>query len=406
MKEAAYKAYNFEGHRVEGVMQGESEQEILSALKKKGLCVVSIAPKKNKKITDSLVPTNWFKKVSRPDLIAFTRQFHTLFQAGMSMDLILATLIKQTTNPTLKEALHAIAEDIQQGLSLSKAFAKHPDIFDALYISMLMAGEEAGILEQALAEIGGVLERENELHQEVKSATLYPKLVTGAMVIAFWVMMTFVIPKFSALFARFNTELPLPTRIMIGMSRFATNYWYIVLLGIFSSVFIAHHLLQRPVIRFKWDLNKLKIPVFGPLFQKIAVTRFGRLFASLYRSGLPLVHIFEILASLIGNEAYALEIGKLREGVLRGKTISETMRHTTLFPVILVETVAVGEQSGSLDTMLIGMANHFDAEVKHITKNLNTLLEPALLLIMFGMVSLLAFGVFLPMWNLAGIMTK
>jgi MSHA biogenesis protein MshG len=410
MEEMTYKAYDKNGVAIRGTTKGESEQDIFLRLRKKGLYLVELSPlllppsaRATFEKLNKINLTRWMYKVKLEEIIAFTRQFHTLFKAGLSIDVLLNTLIKQTQNKILKETLSAIQEDLQNGLSLAKAFAKHPKIFDKLYTSMLLAGEEAGILEQALQELMNVLEKENKLRHDVASATLYPKIVLGVMGMGFYTMITFIIPKFASFYDKFQATLPLPTRILIAMGNFSSHYWYIVL-GLIGLIgFLFHRFLRTRKGRLQWDLFKLSVPIFGDLFKKIAMARFAHLFAALYRSGLPLVRSFEVLAHVIGNEVYVLEINRFREGLMKGKSISEVIRTAQHFSVMMVETTAVGEQSGNLDTMLISMAEYYDQEVTHMTKNLTTFIEPILLLLMAGMVLLMALGIYLPMWNLSKV---
>ncbi len=401
MIQMAYKAYDPKGGVVRGITEGENERDILQAMRQRGFRIVQLAPASRGLTGLQSKLQSFFPPVKAEELIVFTRQFHTLFKAGLGMDVLLSTLIKQTQNKHMQHALMSIQSDIQSGTSLAKAFSKHPLIFNKLYTSMLLAGEEAGILEQVLGEIVTVLEKDDRLHREVSSATLYPKIVVGVMVVSLYVMMTFVIPKFADFYDKFQAQLPLPTRILMGMSDFSCNYWYVVLAFMAFVVWFFRRWSSSPQGKLKWDLLKLRFPIFGNLFQKISMARFGHLFAALYRSGLPLVRSFEVLSQVIGNEGYAREISHFREGLLKGKTIAEVMRQSKLFSVIMIETTAIGEQSGNLDNMLSSMASHFDLEISHITKNLTTLLEPILLCMMFGMVTLMALGIFLPMWNMS-----
>ncbi len=401
MSERAYRAYDSKGKIQSGVIFGKNDREVIFNLKRKGLVPIELSA------PTSTLERKWeewslkFQKVPNEDLIVFTRQFYTLFKAGLSLEMLLSTLTRQAENKALKNALKVISDDVQNGLSLAKAFEKHPKIFSKLYVNMIMAGEEAGILEQALGELSEVLEKDDRLHREVASATLYPKIVIGVMALSFYAMVTFIIPKFSAFYANFKATLPLPTRILIAMGYISNHYWYFVFIGLGITTYLLRKYLKTPSGRLKADTLKLKLPVFGVIHQKIAMARFGHLFSALYRSGLPLVRIFEVLAQVIGNEAYALEINQFREGILKGKTISEVMRRAKNFSSIMIESTAIGEQSGSLDQMLSSMAGHFDLEVSHMTKNLTTLIEPILLAMMFGMVTLMALGIFLPMWNMS-----
>lgn len=406
MMEIAFKGYDGNGAIVQGVTRGRSEREVMGALQSQGICITELSQAGAGLAGLARKLRKMAQKVKLEELIVFTRQFYTLFKAGLGVDNLLQTLAKQAQNKSLKEALVAIREDVQTGASLAEAFGKFPEIFDNLYVSMLVAGEEAGILEDVLKELSSVLEKESRLKREVSSATLYPKIVVGVMVCSLYTMMTFIIPKFSSFYEKFEAQLPLPTRILVGMSALANQYWYLVLLTVIAAALAFRRYIATPDGRLKWDGLKLRAPIFGDLLQKIAMARFGHLFAALYRSGLPLVKSFEILGNVLGNEVYAREIRGFREGILKGKTIAEVMRGSKHFSVIMVESTAVGEQSGNLDNMLSSMAEHFDLEVGHITKNLTTLLEPILLVILFGMVTLMALGIFLPMWNLSKVVMK
>lgn len=397
----AYKAYDPKGGVIRGIVEGDNQREIMASMKQRGLRIVQLTPASKGMAGLEAKFQSFFPPVKNEELIIFTRQFHTLFKAGLSMDVLLTTLIKQAQNKQLQQAMMSIQSDIQSGTSLAKAFSKHPRIFNKLYTSMLLAGEEAGILEQVLGELVNVLEKDDKLKREVASATLYPKIVIGVMAVAMYVMMTFVIPKFASFYDKFDAQLPLPTRILMASSDFAVNYWYVVLAMIGFSLWFFKRWSNSPAGKLKWDSQKLRFPIFGNLFQKISMARFGHLFSALYRSGLPLVRSFEVLSQVIGNEAYAREISRFRDGLLKGKTIAEVMRQSKIFSIIMIETTAIGEQSGNLDNMLSAMASHFDLEISHITKNMTTLLEPILLCLMFGMVTLMALGIFLPMWNMS-----
>ena len=277
----AYKAYDPKGGVVRGVMEGENQREILQSMRQRGYRIVQLTPaSKGLGALEAKLQT-FFSPIKMEELIVFTRQFHTLFKAGLSMDVLLSTLTKQAQNKYLQQALMNIQTDIQSGTSLAKAFSKYPLIFNKLYTSMLLAGEEAGILEQVLNELVNVLEKDDKLKREVASATLYPKIVIGVMCISLYVMMTFVIPKFATFYDKFQAQLPLPTRILMAGSDFFSNYWYVVLVIIAFLMWSFRKWVSSPAGKLKWDLQKLRFPIFGNLFQKIAMARFGHLFAAL-----------------------------------------------------------------------------------------------------------------------------
>lgn len=347
--------------------------------------------------------SDWFGRVKPQELMVFTRQFYTLFKAGVSMDTILGTLAKQMGSRRLKNAVLKVRSDISGGSTLSQAFGRHPKVFNELYVSMLAAGEEAGILEKVLAELVKLIEKEEEIARNVKAATLYPKIVITVLVGAVMVLMTFVVPKFTAFYGHYGADLPLVTRILIGTSNFIRGYWYIIFLSAVAGYYVYHRYASSRTGRFKLDELSFKLPVFGPLSTKIASSRFGHILSALYRSGLSMPRSLDVVANVIGNEAYALEVRKLKDAIQKGSTMADAMKKLKYFPAVIIETTAVGERSGALDEMLTAISDHYELEVSHNIKNLTTLLEPILLVLIFGMVAVLALAIFLPIWSMSSV---
>jgi len=347
--------------------------------------------------------TDFFKRVRHEDLMIFTRQFYTLFKAGVSMDTILSSMSKQISSKALRNALIKIRSDVGAGSTLSQAFSRHPTIFNELYVSMLVAGEEAGILEDVLKQVTTLLEKDFEIQKGVKNATLYPKIVLTVLVLAVVFLMSYVVPKFSSFYGHYSAELPLPTLILISISNFVRNFWFIVL-GIVGAVFFLFGRFYRTKTgKYKIDKLRFQIPVFGMLNQKVANARFARILAALYRSGLRMPRCLEVVANVIGNDAFAREVMELRDYIQKGATLSEAMAKETYFPGIIIETTSVGERAGALDELLMTIAEHFDLEVQYNIRNLTALLEPLLLIGIFGMVLLLALAIFLPIWNMSTV---
>lgn len=405
MPHFVYKARDSHGLLVTGGLDAASPVELRNALADRGLIPISI-----QKATRGFL-TAFLNKLTKPgvkaeEVLVMTRQFYTLFKAGMSMEAVLGTLSRQSNNPTLKDVLQRVRTGVSSGASLSKSFAEHPGVFGDLYVSMLAAGEEAGILEMVLKNLCGLLEKEMEIKGSVSSATLYPKIVIFVLVGAFVVIMTFVVPKFAEFFARYKAELPLPTRIMMGVSDFMRAYWYVIA-GVALAGWIAFKRYARTA-RGKIKVGELafKLPVFGMLGIKVANSRFCHILSSLYKSGLPMTRCLEITAGTIENGAFYQEVRILTSEVTKGKTISTSMAGCRFFTPVIVDATAVGEQTGSLDEMLESMGGHYDMEVGHTIKNLATLLEPILLFLIFGMVTLFALAVFLPIWGMSQAVMK
>lgn len=402
MSAFTYKARDMNGLVVMGQIDGDTIEVIRDKLAERGLIPISVSKGANR-IAQEANLKNLFQTVSNEELMLFTRQVHTLFKAGMDIETLLSTLAAQTRNKFFADSINRIKTDVAAGSSLSRAFGQHPKVFNELYTNMLATGEEAGILDQSLAQLCTLIEKEYTLKSSVKSAMLYPKIVIFVLCGAFITMMTFVVPKFAKFFAHFNAELPLPTRLMIGMSEFLVNYWYIALMAFGGLVFAFKKWTSTTKGRFIWDKLKWKLPIFGPLGQKVANARFANIIASLYKAGLPITRGLEITSKTIGNEVFSQEVMTVKADVEKGKSISEAMRDKGNFSPLIVEATAIGEKSGALDEMYTAIGGHYDQEVQHTLKNLTTLIEPLLLFMVFGMVTVFALAIFLPMWSLSKV---
>lgn len=397
----AYRARDQKGILVTGHMEGLSLPAIKNILGEQGLIPIHVDSIQAK---ISWFPKfKWFKKVKLDEIVLMTRQFHTLFKSGMGMETILGTLQRQTNNKTLKETLARIQTDVSQGSTLANAFSRHPEVFDDLYIHMLTAGEQAGILEQVLGNLSNLLQKEIELRARIKSSTLYPKIVLFVLTMACTAMLIWVIPQFSKFYGQYHATLPLPTRILVGASDVLRYYGWVVLLAGFGIYLAFWHYYQTPAGRLRVDRWLWQIPVFGLLGQKIANARFAYLLGALYRSGLSITKSLGLVETVIENEVMGRDIRKIRTQIEKGQSIAKAMAETESFAPILIEATAVGEKTGSLDTMLEGLAEHYDADIQHMTKNLTTLLEPILLFFIFGMVALFALAIFLPIWRLSTV---
>lgn len=395
----AYRARDQRGLLVTGHLEGFGIQSIKNLLSEQGLIPLSVRPIAAK--VDWLPRPRFLKKVKTEELILMTRQFYTLFKSGMSMETLLGTLAKQTGNKVLRETLQRIQMDVSQGSTLSRAFAKHPKVFDDLYISMLAAGEEAGILEEILKNLGDLLQKELDIHLGIKSATLYPKLVVGVLVVAMVVMLLVVVPQFAKFYAHYKAQLPFPTRLLMLLSDMVRYYGWLVFLFFTGVYFTYRRYYATPSGRYKIDFLKWSLPIFGPLGRKIANARFAHILSSLYHSGFSITKGLQLVEEIIENEVMVKDIRKVRADIERGQSISEAMRRTESFSPILVESTAVGEKTGALDDMLKGLAEHYDLEISHTIKNLTTLLEPLLLFSIFGMIALFALAIFMPIWNIS-----
>ncbi len=402
MPSFSYRARDTQGILVTGEMEATGAEQLKLYLSGQGLIPVMVRPSAQGRLFENLKKL-FSQRVKPTDLLVMTRQFHTLFKAGMSMEMILGTLTRQVGDKKLKEVLQRIHSNISTGESLSKAFGHHTELFGELYVTMLSAGEEAGLLEEVLGNLCQLLEKETQIKTSIKSATLYPKIVLTVLVFATVVIMTFVVPKFTSFYAHYKAELPLPTRILMTTSHVLRTSWWLLGIVAFGG-WILYHRYERTA-RGRVRIGKLafRFPVFGPLNIKVANSRFCHILAALYRSGLPITRCLEITGNTIENGAFIREMEALKEEVLGGKTLSESMAACHYFTPVVIDATAVGEKAGSLDEMLEAMGAHYDLEVQHTIKNLTTLLEPFFLFMIFGLVTLFTLAIFLPIWNLSGV---
>jgi type II secretory pathway component PulF len=404
MPQYTYKARDKNGTLHEGEMEARGRDAVADQLTSQGFIPVLIAEQKPPLFKAELF-TN-LTRVKPQDLIVFSRQLATLLSAGVPFVQSLTVMEKQTENPRLKNTIIAVRNDVEAGSTFSDALAKHPKIFNKLYVSMIRAGEAAGILDDILNRLALLAEHDAETRARVKMAVRYPLIVIVAISLAFVFLVSFVIPKFAAIYEHFKTALPLPTRILIGINYTAQHYWHIFMLGIVLLVWGIIWYVGTPQGRWRWDHLKLKLPVFGVLFQKVALSRFARVFSALQKSGISMLLTLDIAAEIVGNVVLARVVVEMRESLREGKRLLGPMEASGLFPPLVVQMISVGEETGQIDTMLNKVSDYYDMDVEYTLRNLSTMIEPILLLFIGGMVLFLALGIFLPMWNMMNLFKK
>jgi type II secretory pathway component PulF len=342
-----------------------------------------------------------FQKVKLDELIVFSQQLSTLYKAGLPLLSGLESITQQVKNKKFKIILEEVRSQIEGGSTLHGAMSKYPEVFSTIYVNMVRAGETSGMLGEALDRFITLSDREIRTQQRVKEATRYPKIVILSLTVAFAVLLTFVIPRFAQIFAQFKTPLPLPTRIMIGINTVFQNYWYLVLGAIFGIPILLKRYLRTESGRYFWDRLKLRIPVFGPIFLKIALSRFSYTFAMLNRSGIPILQTLEITSTTINNINLSQSIEEISRNVREGRSLADAMRETEKFTPLIIQMVSVGESSGTLESMLMRITEYYDIEVDNTIKKISTYIEPFLTLFLGVVVLFLALAVFLPWWNMA-----
>jgi type II secretory pathway component PulF len=340
------------------------------------------------------------RRVATRDLILFTRQLEAMLESGLPILSALETLHQQTVHPELKQAINRVRADVEQGGSLTEAMSRHPRIFPSLYVNLVHAGEEGGLITSMLDRIGSLLEYAEETEQRIRTATFYPILITGELVLAFGVLVKFVLPRFASLFRNLNAELPLPTRILIGASDAIDKFWFLILAILAGGAAAAVFWHRSDAGRRAVDRFILTAPIFGPIFLKMTVSRFARVLAALVAGGIPIVRALEIARGALTNRVMEDEIDRMKEGLLAGQGLAEPLKDSAIFPPLVVRMLAVGEETGSIDKMLLRVARYYDQDVDYTIKNLSTAIEPVLIGVLGVAVLFTALAVFLPLWNL------
>lgn len=400
----SYRARNRAGALVTGRVEAATRTAAETNIDRMGLIPISVQPSRK---TIELPDINSLLQTITPqDAILFSRQLATLFAAGIPLTRALFTLEMQLSSKKLAAIIKTVREDVEGGATFANALKKHPHVFDETYYSMVEAGEAGGILDNILERLASMKERVAEINSKVKAATLYPKIVVGTIVIAVIILMTFVVPKFARLYANFNVPLPWPTRALIALSNFFTSYWYLVAIIVIAPIVLFKWYTKTENGHYNWDKWKLNIPIFGPFSQKATMSRFARIFGALYKSGLPILQSLDIVSRITDNRLISKAVKEIENDIRAGKSLSELMEKSRLFPPMVVQMARVGEETGALDEMLEKVAQYYDQEVEHTVRNLTTILEPMLLGVIFGMVLFLALAIFLPMWDIVSIVKR
>ena len=346
------------------------------------------------------------QKVEHLDVLLFSRQIHTLLRAGVPIMRALAGLQESSTNPAMRDVLQDVRESLDSGREMSLSLARHPRVFSPFYLSMVRVGEMTGRLEEVFIRLFDHLAFERFMQEQVKSAMRYPSFVVAAMAIAIVIVNIFVIPAFAKVFKGFGAELPLMTRVLIGFSDFMLAWWPALLLGGVAAFFGFKTWLKTPGGRYSWDRFKLKIPIAGKIIRKATLARFAASFALASRSGVPIIQALTNVAETVDNAYISDKVEKMRDGVERGESILRTSISAGVFTPVVLQMIAVGEESGALDDMMKEVADMYQSEVEYELKTLAQQIEPILIIALGIMVMILALGIFLPLWDLGKVAMK
>ncbi len=409
MPNFSYKARTAAGDLQEGVLEATDSASAADSLARDGLIPVQIqASREAVRLAESPdAGKSWFASKIRPlDIQLFSRQMYTLLKAGVPIMRALAGLQESAINPAFAGVVRKLREALDSGRELSSAMAQHPAVFNPFYLSMVRVGELTGMLDQIFLRLFDHLEFERETRAKVKSALRYPIFVVLAMVIAITVINLFVIPAFAKVYAGFHAELPFMTRLLLGTSKFFVSYWPYMLGGIILAGFMLRSYVSTADGRYSWDKWKLKIPIAGKIITKAMLARFARSFALASRSGVPVMQSLNVVADVVDNTYMAQKIRDMRAGVERGETVLRVAIAAGVFTPVVLQMIAVGEETGELDDLMQEIAEMYEREVDYELKTMSDQIEPILIIGLGVLVLILALGVFLPIWDLGRVAMK
>jgi type IV pilus assembly protein PilC len=392
-----YKVRDRRGTMVTGEIVGESQDLVLAKLREQHYIPLEVKAKKSGLQREfRILP----QKAKLKDLAVFSRQFATMVNSGLPLLRTLAILEQQTESKYLSKVVGEMRLDVEKGISLSAAMAKHPRAFNNLYVSMVRAGETAGTLDSVLLRLSDTLEREVSLRRQIKSAMTYPIVVASLVVLILTAMLLFVVPTFKDLYQQLGGTLPLPTRILITISDVVKKYFLIVIAVIVAIVWLLRRWLKTEKGRMAFDRFKLRVPIFGSLFHKTALSRFARTLSVLNRSGVPILQSLEIVQETVNNAVVATAVKDLAEGVKEGESLATPLSRHKVFPPMVVQMMSVGEETGALDTMLEKVANFYDEEVAAAVESLTALIEPVMIAVVGGAVGAIVIALYLPTFKI------
>ena len=402
MPSFAYKGRTAQGSVTQGVIDAPDGAAAADLLLGRGIVPVDITAEAGGKRLSELFAFNR-RRISAEDIMFFSRQMHTLMKAGVPILQALSGLRDSATHPAFGEMLGKLRESLDSGRELSIAL-RDVEVFGSFYISMIRVGEMTGRLDKIFLSLFGHLNVEKDMRAKIKAALRYPSFVvialTGALIVINWM----VIPAFAKVFSSFNAQLPLMTRVLIGFSDFCVNYWYLLLGGLLLTVFSLRAWVASPAGRLRWDRYKLSLPLVGDTIRKATLARFARSFSLSLSSGLPVIQAFSVVAQVVDNAHIAAKLEDMRRGVERGESILRTAAAARIFTPIVLQMIAVGEESGSIDELLLEIAEMYEREVDYEVDNLSARIEPILVVGLGIMVLIMALGIFLPIWDLSSAM--
>ena len=396
-----YKVRDRSGSLVEGQLEGDSMALVVRRLREMGYMPISVTPKSQINMKTEIKIPGFSDRVKLKEVAVVTRQLSTMVDSGLSVVRSLGILAGQVDNAELARVLNAVRLDVEHGSSLSAACAKHPKVFSNLFCTLVQAGEVGGNLDQVLGNLANTIEKQANLNRTIRSAMTYPAVVLSVMVLIFTAIIIFIVPVFQNLFSSLGGKLPVPTQMLIDLSNIIASWWSVVIIVVIVGAIIGFRKwIQTEEGRVRWDRFKLRPPVFGPLFHKVALARVTSTLSSLISSGVPILESLDICADTSGNRTVGDVLLLAKEGVREGRPLADPLReHEDVIPSLMVQMIEVGEQTGALDNMLQKVAEFYDQEVESTVSNLTALLEPLLTLVMGVGVGIMVISLYLPMFS-------
>lgn len=399
-----YQGRSAQGQLTKGQLDAPNTDAAAAALIDQGIIPVSIrqhaAASTNNVDLSALFGA---KKVKTIDLIMFCRQMYTITKSGIPLVRGIRGLAAGLKHLEFQRVLNDVATRLEGGSGLSPAMAKHPKVFNNLFVSMINVGESTGSLDQVFSQMAFYMERDEETRKSIKSATRYPMFVIIALAIAVTVVNVAVIPKFATMFKQFDAELPLVTKILIGTSDVFVHYWWALIIAVSALIGGAWYYLNTPQGAIFWGRKKLKLPIMGSIIDRASMARYARSFSLMLRAGVPLNQALTLCARAIDNPYLAMKIERIRRGIERGDSLLRTHIQAEMLTPLVLQMIAVGEESGKVEELLAEVADFYEREVDYDLKKLSDSIEPILIIFMAGFVALLALGIFLPMWDMYNV---
>ncbi|WP_417683162.1 type II secretion system F family protein [Pseudidiomarina aquimaris] len=399
MAEFDYRGRDAAGELVTGALEANSERAAADTLIRRGVTPLTIQLRRSASSERPRLQL-FEEKINLDDLIVFTRQMYSLTKAGIPLLRAIEGLAENSPKRRMRSVLSDVVEQLERGRELSVALSAHPQVFPRVLVAVVHVGENTGQLEEAFEQLSGYLAKEQDTRKQVKSALRYPMFIVSALVIAMFILNIWVIPTFARMFEQFNAELPLPTRILIGVSDFFVTWWPAMLIAIAALLIGTKRFKESEAGRARWDRWKTRIPIFGDIVLRSLLSRFSRSFAVMLRAGVPLTQSLHLVADAVDNYWMHDRIEEMRRTIEKGEGLTRAAQGTQLFTPLVMQMISVGEETGRVDELLNEVADYYEREVDYDLKSLTARIEPILLVLVAVMVAIMALGIFTPMWDM------